>query len=391
MKLAVIGFGQCGGRIADEFARVNKMAHRQRGIDIVIGAFAVNTDSADLAGLTTIKADYRHRILIGAGTTNGHGVAKICELGAELAKADADKIIDAFREAPDFFEADAFMVIGGAAGGTGSGATPVIAKALKERFVDKPVYAIIVLPFEHEEKTEERTPYNAAMCLKAIDSVADAVILVDNQRYIKKDTSLVKNINQINQMIVEPFYNLLCVGEEQKAKYIGAKILDGGDIKYSLSGWTTIGYGETLVPRFKLSFNKSSNFRQKGEGTQKILQAMDAAISDLSIECKTTDAGRALFLLTSAPQDVNVDMIKEISEHMKSMAPQATIRDGDYPRGRGKLEVTVVFSELMDVPRVRQIYQKSKEIIKEFAKREKNKIENPDSTGEAGKDVPSLL
>ncbi|MBG7617234.1 MAG: cell division protein FtsZ, partial [Chloroflexi bacterium] len=91
------------------------------------------------------------------------------------------------------------------------------------------------------------------------------------------------------------------------------------------------------------------------------------------------------------PQDVNVDMIKEISEYMKSMAPQATIRDGDYPRGRGKLEVTVVFSELMDVPRVRQIYQKSKEIIKEFAKREKNKIENPDSTGEAGKDVPSLL
>jgi len=119
MKLAVIGFGQCGGRIADEFARLNKTARRQRSMDILIDAFAVNTDSADLAGLTTIKADFKHRILIGAGITQGHGVAKISELGAKIAKADADKIVDAFRETPDFFEADAILVIGAAAGGTG--------------------------------------------------------------------------------------------------------------------------------------------------------------------------------------------------------------------------------------------------------------------------------
>ena len=205
MKLAIIGVGQCGGRIADEFARLNKRAHSQRGIDFSVGTFAVNTDSADLAGLTTIKADYRYRILIGAGRTHGHGVAKISELGAELAREDSDKIIEAIRESANLFDADAIMVIAGAAGGTGSGVTPVIAKVLKERFVDKPVYALIVLPFEHEERTEERTPYNAAICLKSVNSVADAVIMVDNQRYVRKDASLMNNIRQMGSIWRENF------------------------------------------------------------------------------------------------------------------------------------------------------------------------------------------
>jgi len=37
MKLVVIGFGQCGGRMADEFARLNGRARSYRGIEIVNG------------------------------------------------------------------------------------------------------------------------------------------------------------------------------------------------------------------------------------------------------------------------------------------------------------------------------------------------------------------
>ncbi len=64
MKLVVLGFGQCGGRIADELARLNKRARTYRGIEIITGAYAINTDVADLSGLSVIKPDYRHRILI---------------------------------------------------------------------------------------------------------------------------------------------------------------------------------------------------------------------------------------------------------------------------------------------------------------------------------------
>ncbi len=97
MKLVVVGCGQCGSRIADEFARLGKKARRERRIDIVTGAFAVNTDAADLSGLSCIKSDYRHRILIGGRRTSGHGVGKINEVAAEIARTDADKVIDAIK------------------------------------------------------------------------------------------------------------------------------------------------------------------------------------------------------------------------------------------------------------------------------------------------------
>ena len=150
MKLVVVGFGQCGGRVADGFAQLNRRARAQRGIDIIPGAFAVNTDAADLTGLLTIKADHKHRILIGGGKTRGHGVAKLNEVAAEIAKEDGDKVIDAIRATRQFYETDAFLLIAGAAGGTGSGAMPVMINMIKERHTDKPVYAIVILPFKHE-------------------------------------------------------------------------------------------------------------------------------------------------------------------------------------------------------------------------------------------------
>ena len=113
MKLVIIGLGQCGGRIADEFARLNSRARAQRGIEIVIGAYAVNTDITDLSGLKRIKPDYEHRILIGGRKTGGHGVGKINELGAEVAKEDADKVIDSIRNTKRLTEADAFLLIAG--------------------------------------------------------------------------------------------------------------------------------------------------------------------------------------------------------------------------------------------------------------------------------------
>ena len=97
MRLVVIGFGQCGGRVADEFARLNARARSVRGLHIITGSYAVNTDIADLSGLHTIKANYDHRILIGSRKTGGHGVGKINELGAEIAREDSDKIIETVR------------------------------------------------------------------------------------------------------------------------------------------------------------------------------------------------------------------------------------------------------------------------------------------------------
>ncbi|MDD5287530.1 MAG: tubulin/FtsZ family protein [Dehalococcoidales bacterium] len=391
MKLNIIGFGQCGGRIADEFAVLNSFAHSSRGIEIAPCIIAVNTDSTDLSGLKAIRKDYHHRILIGSRKTSGHGVGKINELGAEIAKENSDKIFESVRREPRFLEADAFLLIASAGGGTGSGAVSVITKLLRERYADKPLYNLIVLPFEHEETTEERTVYNAAICLKSAYSAADAVFLVDNQRYVKKDNSILNNIAKINHSIVAPFYNLLCAGEEKKPKFIGSKTLDAGDIIQTLRGWTAIGYGKSELDKFNLSFKKKSDFDKKSAQTLKGIRALDEAMSELSIVCNPADAGTALYLLSGPAKETNVDILKEIGDYLRGKAPKSIIRNGDYPREKDSLNVHVVLSGLTDVEKVRRYYSKSTDLIPEFKKRQEEGERKIRDLEELGDSLPSLI
>ena len=391
MKFVVIGLGQCGSQIADEFARLNRRAQVQRGIEIITGVFAVNTDAADLSGLASVRPDYQHRILIGGRKTSGHGVGKINELGAEVAREDGDKVIDAIRTARHFFETDAFLIVASSAGGTGSGALPIITKLIKERYMDKPVYALVVLPFEHEEQTEERTIYNTAICLKSISSVADAIFLIDNQRYVRKDFSLKNNLAKINALIVEPFYSLLCAGEEKKAKYIGAKMLDAGDIIQTLVGWSAIGYGKTSLPMIRFPFGGTRDFRKKGTETHKGIMAMDAAISELSIRCKPVDAGRALYLISAPAREVNMDLVKELGDYLKDIASEAIIRDGDYPRGGGALDITVILSEISDVEKIRGYYSKAVTFIRDIKQKQRESDSKLRGIDDASKNIPTLL
>jgi len=391
MKLVVIGLGQCGGRIADNFAHLNTRAKRQRGIEIITGAFAINTDTADLSGLTRIKTDYQHRILIGGRRTGGHGVGKINELGAEVAMEDADKVVDAIRSVKRFFETDAFLLIAGAAGGTGSGSIPVIAQHLKARYGDKPLYALVVLPFEHEEETELRTIYNTAVCLKSLYSIADAVFLVDNQRYIRKDSSLKNNLTKINSLIAESFYDILCAGEEKKAKHIGAKLLDAGDIMQTISGWTVIGYGRSALPTIRFPFERNRNFRKKSVETHKGIQAMDEAISELSLMCNPADAGRALYLLSAPSREMNMDLVKTLGDYLRMLTPEAIIRNGDYPRERGALDVTILLSQLSDVTKVKDYYNKAASYMKDIKRKQEEVESKLRKIDDISKEVPSLL
>ena len=391
MKLVVIGLGQCGCRIADEFARLNERARAHRRIGIVTGVFAVNTDVADLTGLSHIPTHYQSRILLGGRKSGGHGVGKINEIGAEIARADGDKVITAMRGIKQLFESDAFLLVASSGGGTGSGALPIMTKLVKERYGDKPVYALVILPFEHEEATEERTIYNTATCLKSVSSVADAVLLASNQRYVSKDFSLRNNLARINMQIVEPFYDLLCAGEEKKPKYIGAKVLDAGDIIQTLTGWTVLGVGKSDMPTFRFPFFRSSNFRKKSTETHRGIKAMDEAISDLSLHCNAKDANKALYLVSAPQREMNMDLIKELGDYLRELAPNAVIRNGDYPRERGVMEVSVLLSGLNDVEKVRYYYNKSTELIPVYGQRKKEAEYKLKGIDDAGKEIPSLL
>jgi cell division GTPase FtsZ len=387
MKLLVIGFGQCGGRVADEFARLGIRARLERGIDIITGAFAVNTDVADLSGLSTIRPDYQHRVLIGGQRTGGRGVGKINELGAEIAREDGDKIIDAMRTTQRLAETDAILLVASAAGGTGSGAIATVTQRLKQRYIEKPLYNLIVLPFRHEEEVEGRTIYNSATCLKSAYLAADAVILVDNERYVSKTTSIRSNLTKINALIVEPFYNVLCAGEEKKPRYIGARILDGGDIIQTLAGWTVIGHSKSRKPRVKNPFD----FRDKMTESQRGVQVMNNALAELSLNCNPKDAGRGLYLISASPKEMEMNLVSDLGAHLKRLAPEAIIRTGDYPRGDGTLTVTVILSELSGVSKLVSYFTHTIELLSIIKKRREGiELEHRDLR-EAFRDIPTLL
>ncbi len=391
MKIMVIGFGQCGGKVADEFTRLNDDFLFARKIETITDVFAVNTDVADLDSLSNIKTDHRHRILIGARVTGSHGVGKINEVGAELAEKDSDKVIDAIRGARHSYEADAFLLIAGAAGGTGSGSMPVIAKIIKNRFKNKPVYCMVVLPFEHEEKTDARTVYNTATCLSATYSVADAVFLVDNQRYIEKDSSLVNNMSAINWLIAEPFCDVLRAGEQKNTKNIGVRLLDAGDIIQTLGGWTALGYGKSQTASVKLPMSWGHNYRRASTETNKGLQAMDEAVSNLTLDCNLEDSAGALYLLSATTKEMTMGLVKELGDHMAELLPKAVIRYGDYPRGGNELKITLIVSQLNHVSKIKKYYEDVTEIIDVQKKREQENESRISEMVNASAAVPSLI
>ncbi len=86
-----------------------------------------------------------------------------------------------------------------------------------------------------------------------------------------------------------------------------------------------------------------------------------------------------------------MDLIKEIGDYLRSVAPEATIRNGDYPREKGLLEVTIILSGLSDVEKIREYYGRMTTLIPEFKRREQEVESRLQALDEVGKDIPSLL
>jgi cell division GTPase FtsZ len=113
---------------------------------------------------------------------------------------------------------------------------------------------------------------------------------------------------------------------------------------------------------------------------------MDEAVLRLSVPCNPADASRALYLVSAPAGEMNMYIIKEIGEYLRSIATRATIRNGDYPREKGILDVNVILSGLANVGKVRDYYRKS-----EFQRRQIEREERLREMEELGRDIPSLL
>lgn len=251
---------------------------------------------------------------------------------------------------------------------------------------------MVVLPFEHEEKTDARTVYNTATCLRATDSVADAVFLVDNQRYIEKDTALTNNMAAINKLIAEPFCDLLRAGEEKNVKNIGVRLLDAGDIIQTLGGWTALGFGKSQTAKLRLPFGwKRRSYRWASTETHKGIAAMEEAINNLSLGCNLEDSASGLYLLSAPTKEMTMGLVKELSEFISELAPKAIIRYGDYPRGGSDLKITLVLSKLNRVAKIKDYYNKIPELLEVKKMQEQENETRLEEMVSASTVVPSLF
>ncbi len=140
--------------------------------------YVANTDAQALAKLKSPQ-----RIQIGRELTKGLGAGSNPDIGREAALEDKDALVDHLKDA------DMIFVTAGLGGGTGTGAAPVIASAIKEAIPNVVVVAVVTTPFVFEGTRRMKCAKNGLVDLK---SAVDSLITIPNEKLLS-NTSTMKN------------------------------------------------------------------------------------------------------------------------------------------------------------------------------------------------------
>ncbi len=160
-KLMVIGVGG-GGNNA-----INQMI--KKGVDTVTFV-AVNTDKQ---ALDQSKTNEENRIQIGKNKTEGLGAGSDPEIG----KIAAEESIEEIKEAVEGMHL--VFIVCGMGGGTGTGASPVIAKVAKDK--GALVVGVVTTPFDFEGA---RRQANARKGIEQLSKYVDSMIIIPNNKLI---------------------------------------------------------------------------------------------------------------------------------------------------------------------------------------------------------------
>ncbi|WP_192918670.1 tubulin/FtsZ family protein [Salinigranum salinum] len=359
MKLAMIGFGQAGGKVVDQFLEYD----RNHNSNIVRAAVAVNTAKADLLGLENIPQD--QRVLIGQSRVKGHGVGADNELGAEIAEEDIDEVQGAIDNIP-VHEVDAFLVVAGLGGGTGSGGAPVLAKHLK-RIYTEPVYGLGILPGSDEGGIYT---LNAARSFQTFVREVDNLLVFDNDAWRKTGESVEGGYNQINTEIVTRFGVLFGAGEVEAGQEVAESVVDSSEIINTLAGGgvSTVGYASENVEPKGNSGGLLSRLTGGGEDddgldsahtTNRITSLVrKAALGRLTLPCEIEGAERALLVMAGPPEHLNRKGIERGRKWIEEQTGSMEVRGGDYPiRKSTQVAAVILLSGVTNVPRIKELQQ----------------------------------
>jgi cell division protein FtsZ len=178
----LVGVGGAGCRIVEQIASAGELP----GTDCV----AVNTDLEALR-----RCPIPQQIQIGSRLTRGLGAGGDPEAGQAAAEESLDPLRALGRGA------HIVVVATGLGGGTGTGASPVLAQAARE--AGGLVLALATLPFNCEGRRRQR---QARAGLELLKAAADAVICLPHQHTLKildEHTSLLDTFRFTNELLAQ--------------------------------------------------------------------------------------------------------------------------------------------------------------------------------------------
>ena len=281
VKIKVIGVGGGGGNA------VNRMLDSNiRGVEFI----TVNCDRQAL-----LKSNAKTKVIIGERITSGHGAGSNPEIGKQAAEETIEDLKQILKGA------DMVFIVAGMGGGTGTGASPVIAKLAKDMGIF--TIGIVTKPFLFEQAKRMR---QAEAGIAELGPYVDSLIVIPNER-----------LKQISENRITPFNafayadDVLRHGVQSIADMIrshGIINLDFGEIASVLkeSGYACMGAGE-------------------GNGKDKAEIAAKMAITSPLFEIDTSGATSVLINIIASP-DISLDEVETATAVISKEAhPEATV------------------------------------------------------------------
>jgi cell division GTPase FtsZ len=360
MKLALVGVGQAGGKVVDALVAYNE---RTRG-SFVADALAINSAKADLLGIERVPVE--KRVLIGQSRVKGHGVGADNELGVEIARDDASEMLGALDDLP-VHEVDAFLIVAGLGGGTGSGAAPVLCGRLREMY-DEPVYGLGILP-----AIDEGGIYtlNAARSFQTFVREVDNLIVFDNDAWRIGGESLRSGYDAINEEIARRLGVLFNAGEATDG-VVPESVVDASEVINTLAcgGVTTIGYAGSRIERVARGlFRRKSEQIDSTETVNRITTTVRrATLGRLTVPADVRSTERALVVVAGPPEYLSRKGVEDARKWVERTTGTMEVRGGDYPLPDSEyVSGLVVLGGVTDVPRIKDLQRTAIEAQRNIA------------------------
>jgi cell division protein FtsZ len=300
-RIKVIGIGGGGGNA------VNRMIDsRLAGVEFV----ALNTDCQ---ALHSNKAPVK--LQIGSKLTKGLGAGSNPDVGRDAALEDTDKILEALEGS------DMVFITTGLGGGTGTGATPIVANLASE--LGALVVAVVTKPFAFEGRARRA---QAESGLAALREVVDTVITIPNDKLlhtVDRTTALklaFLTADDILRQAVQGISDLITIPGEINLDFADVKTIMQG------MGMAIMGTGVAV-------------------GDNRAVEAAQRAISSPLLEDATINGARGVLINITGGPDMTLHEVSEASTIVQEAAdPDANIIFGTVidRAMKGKIKVTVI-------------------------------------------------